>query len=445
MASASTAQRLRQALGEAAAAEVLAAARASFDPEGTLAALVRLLPALAAAPGAGPLALALVEGSEALPRLLTLRPRLLAWVAGSRLDRAWPRERMLAAARGAVAGVPASDRDALHRRLRRFRQRCQLRLAARDLGAGAPLAEVGREQADAAEALLRAALPLLEAGLRERHGAPDPEGFAVLGLGKLGGEDLNYSSDIDLVYVYRGDGETSGGAAGSIPNVTYYTRLAEALTRALSLVTEDGFCFRVDLGLRPQGRGGPVVVSLPAALQYYERAGRTWERAAWVKARAVGGDDALAGELLAGLRPFLWRRTLDLAAVDALRTLKAEIDLRGQASSGDVKLGPGGIREVEFFAVALQLLHGGAAPALREGSTLRALRRLADAGLLTERDAEALTDAYVFLRRVENRLQMVEDRQTQELPATDRERLRLARTLGLPDAGALDAELGRHR
>lgn len=445
MASPSTAERLPEVLGAASAADTLAAAQATFDPDGVLAALGRLLPALAAAPRAGPLAVALVEGSEALARVLALRPGLLAWLAGSRLERPWPRERTLAAARGAVARIPPGDREALHRRLRRFRQRSQLRLAARELCAGAPLPEVGREQADVAEALLRAALVPLEAALRQRHGVPDPEGFAVLGLGKLGGEDLNFSSDIDLVYVYRGEGETSGGTAGSVPNVTFYTRLAEALTRALSLVTEDGFCFRVDLGLRPQGRGGPVVLSLPAALQYYERAGRTWERAAWVKARAVAGDDALAQELLAGLVPFLWRRTLDLAAVDALRTLKAEIDLRGQASSSDVKLGAGGIREVEFFAVALQLLHGGKAPALREGPTLRALRRLADAGLLTERDADALGDAYVFLRRVENRLQMVEDRQTQELPTSDRDRLRLARTLGLADAATFEAELTRHR
>ncbi|HXX31178.1 MAG TPA: bifunctional [glutamate--ammonia ligase]-adenylyl-L-tyrosine phosphorylase/[glutamate--ammonia-ligase] adenylyltransferase [Myxococcaceae bacterium] len=441
----SAASRLGEVLGEARARETLAAARATSDPERVEAALERLLPALATAPDAGPLAVALVEASESLARLLARRPPLLRWLAGSRLERPWSRPRTLAAARGAVARVPPGDRDALHRRLRRFRQRSQLRLAARELCAGAALPEVGREQADVAEALLRAALPPLEAGLRLRHGTPQPEGFAVLGLGKLGGEDLNFSSDVDLVYVYRAEGETSGGPAGAVPNLTYYARLAEALTRALSLVTEDGFCFRVDLGLRPQGRAGPVVLSLAAALQYYERAGRTWERAAWVKARGVAGDDALAGELLAGLGPFLWRRTLDLAAVDALRTLKAEIDLRGQASAGDVKLGPGGIREVEFFAVALQLLHGGRAPALREGPTLRALRRLADAGLLTERDADALGEAYVFLRRVENRLQMVDDRQTQELPRAEHDRLRLARTLGLPGTDALDAELGRHR
>jgi [glutamine synthetase] adenylyltransferase / [glutamine synthetase]-adenylyl-L-tyrosine phosphorylase len=444
-ASVRTAEALRSLLGEARARATLEAAEASFDAAHVLAGLERLLPALALAKDAGPLAVAVLQGSESLGRLLALRPGLLAWLSGAHLEQPWPRARTLAAARGSVARVAVGDRETLHRRLRRFKARAQLRLAARELWAGAPSQEVGREQADLAEAVLRAALPPLEAALRLRHGTPTPEGFSVLGLGKLGGEDLNFSSDVDLVYLYRADGETSGGSEGSLPNVAYYTRLAEGLTRALSLVTEDGFCFRVDLGLRPEGRAGPAVLSLSAALQYYERAGRTWERAAWVKARGVAGDDSLASALLHGLEPFLWRRSLDFGAVDALRALKAEIDLRGKASADDVKLGPGGIREVEFFAVALQLLHGGKLPPVRVGPTLQALRRLAEAGLLTQRDADALSDGYLFLRRVENRLQMVEEQQTQRLPTGEKDRLRLARTLGLPSAETLEAELKRHR
>jgi [glutamine synthetase] adenylyltransferase / [glutamine synthetase]-adenylyl-L-tyrosine phosphorylase len=436
---------LTQALGEGPAQALWEAAEGTFEPAYVLSTLERLLPALQGAPGAGPLAVALLQASESVARLLSLRPGLLRWLSGARLERPWPKARTLAAARGALSRVPLGDKETLHRRLRRFKARCLLRLAAREVWASAPQQEVGREQAELAEAVLRAALPHLEASLRARHGTPEPEGFCVLGLGKLGGEDLNYSSDVDLVYLYRGDGETSGGTQGSVPNVTYYSRLAEGLTRALSLVTEDGFCFRVDLGLRPEGRAGPAVLSLSAALQYYERSGRTWERAAWVKGRGVAGDDALAEALLLGLKPFLWRRSLDFGAVDALRALKAEIDLRGKANALDVKLGPGGIREVEFFVVALQLLHGGKAPLLRAGQTLPALGRLADAGLLTHRDAEALADAYVFLRRVENRLQMVEEQQTQTLPSAERDRLRLARSLGLPSTEALDRELERHR
>ncbi len=437
--------RLAAALTEAQAHALATAAEATFDAASVLSTLERLVPALQQAPEASGLAVALVQGSEALARLLALRPGLLRWLAGARLERPWPRARTLAAARGAVSGLAPGDKEGLHRRLRRFKARSLLRLAARELWAGAPQPEVGREQAELAEAVLRAALPPLEAALRLRHGTPQPEGFCVLGLGKLGGEDLNFSSDVDLVYLYRADGETSGGHSGSVPNLTYYTRLAEGLTRALSLVTEDGFCFRVDLGLRPEGRGGPAVLSRSAALHYYERAGRTWERAAWVKGRGVAGDDGLARDFLLGLEPFLWRRSLDFGAVDALRALKAEIDLRGKASAEDVKLGPGGIREVEFFAGALQLLHGGKAPHLRVGNTLQALARLADTGLLTHPDADALADAYSFLRRVENRLQMVEEQQTQTLPSLPRERLRLARSLGLASVEALDKELERHR
>src|SRR5262249_27803548 len=270
--------------------------------------------------------------------------------------------------------------DELLRRLRRFKARQALRLAARDVWLGVPMETLGREQSALAEALLQAALPVLEAPLRRRYGAPSPEGFVVLGLGKLGGEDLNWSSDIDLVLVHRGGGATEGGSAGSVPTVTYDSRLAEALARSMSTVTEDGFCFRVDLDLRPQGRAGAAVSSLPAMLQYYEQQGRTWERAAWIKARPVAGDLALGQELLEELGPFVWRRTLDLAAVEALRDLKMQIDLRSTSRENDVKLGPGGIREVEFVAAALQLLHGGRNPLLPPAPTRRGLRGPGAAG-----------------------------------------------------------------
>src|SRR5262249_6307538 len=335
--------------------------------------------------------------------------------------------------------------DELLRRLRRFKARQALRLAARDVWLGVPMETLGREQTALAEALLQVALPVLEAPLRRRYGAPSPEGFVVLGLGKLGGEDLNWSSDIDLVLVHRGDGMTEGGTAGSVPTVTFYTRLAEALGRAMSTVTEDGFCYRVDLDLRPQGRAGAAVSSLPAMLQYYEQHGRTWERAAWIKARPVAGGLGLGQQPLEGLGPFLWRRTLDPAAVESLRGLKKQIDLRSTARQGDVKVGPGGIREVEFVAAALQLLHGGRNPALRVRSTQRALRRLVEAGLLSQADADRLLEAYAFLRRVENRLQMVDERQTQALPPPGPEQERLAHSLDFADSAALEAELHRHR
>jgi len=408
--------------------------------------LLRIQEALVRAPGAEGLATRLVLASESMQRLLQRRPGLLRWVhrsatTSAQLDADALGETLTPMLR---RGDPEDSEDLL-RRLRRFKARQALRLAARDVWLGVGMETLGREQTALAEALLQAVLPALEAPLRRRYGAPVPEGFVVLGLGKLGGEDLNWSSDIDLVLVHRGDGMTPGGTTGSVPTVTYYTRLAEALARAMSTVTEDGFCFRVDLDLRPQGRAGAAVSSLPAMLQYYEQQGRTWERAAWIKARPVAGDVTLGQELLEGLGPFVWRRTLDLAAVEALRDLKMQIDLRSTARESDVKLGPGGIREVEFVAAALQLLHGGRNPALRVRSTQRALRRLVEAGLLSQADADRLLEAYALLRRVENRLQMVDERQTQALPPPGPERDRLAHSLGFADVAGFEAELDRHR
>lgn len=439
-------QALLERLGESRTAALLDAVRRSGEVEWVVRGLLRIQEGLVKAPGAEALATRLVLASESLQRLLQRRPGLLRWAHRS-ASLAVPLERgaMEAGLASVLARADGDGPDELHRRLRRFKARQALRLAARDVWLGVPMETLGREQTALAEALLGAALPRLEGSLRRRYGDPVPEGFVVLGLGKLGGEDLNWSSDIDLVLVYRGDGTTRGGSSGAVPTVTYYTRLAEALARAMSAVTEDGFCYRVDLDLRPQGRAGAAVASLPAMLQYYEQQGRTWERAAWIKARPVAGDLALGQELLDGLGPFVWRRTLDLAAVDALRDLKTQIDLRSSARENDVKLGPGGIREVEFIAAALQLLHGGRNLPLRVRSTQRALRRLVEAGLLSQSDADRLLEAYAFLRRVENRLQMLDERQTQLLPPPGPERERLGSSLDLQGAAGLEAELERHR
>ena len=436
---------LEARLGPARSVALAGAARACHEPLLALQGALRIEEALLRAPGAEALAVALVTASAPVQRVLQRRPGLLAWAHRSAAGDARTDGEQQGRQVARVLGRGGPDPGELLRRLRRYKARAALRLAARDVWLGVPMETLGREQSALAEGLIRAALPPLEASLRERYGAPEPEGFTVLGLGKLGGDDLNWSSDVDLIYVYRGEGTTRGGSAGSLPTVTFYTRLAEALTRALSSTTEDGFCYRVDLDLRPRGRGGAAVISLPAMLQYYEQEGRTWERAALVKARTVAGDVALGEELLRSLTPFVWRRTLDLAAVEALRGLKSQIDLRSNARAEDVKLGPGGIREVEFFAVALQLLHGGRLPALRMRSTQRALRRLVDAGLLSLTDADGLLEAYGFLRRVENRLQMVEDRQTQALPAPGPDHQRLAHGLGFSGSAAFDAELDRHR
>jgi len=435
-------------LGEATARRIADRAERTFDAEAVVAAFDRIARPLSSTERRErliePLG-ALLEASDFLPRLIAARPGLLAWLDGSRtLEREKSLEHFAREARAAVRRV-GTDRRELYRRLRRYKYRELFRLMARDVVVRAPVDALGREMSHLATAIIRAALGPLEQNLIERYGAPETPGFCVLGLGKLGGEDLNFSSDIDLVYLYRAEGQTTGGTEGTLPNVQFYTKLAETLTKALSATEPEGFCFRVDLNLRPHGRSGAIALSLAATTSYYETLGRPWERAALLKVRPIAGDELLARELLESLFPFIWRRTLDLGVVNELRDLKAQIDLRGKASADDVKLGPGGIREIEFFANALQLLHGGKRPSLRERHTVRSLRKLEAEGLISLSDADSLEEAYLFLRRVENRLQMVEERQTHQLPGSRRERSRLAHSLGYRDWAAFESELARHR
>src|SRR5262249_28131631 len=207
----------------------------------------------------------LLQASDFLPRFLIARPKLIRWLELlDDLDRPKPREQYRREIAAAARRAPAGDEAHLYRRLRHYKYRELLRLMARDLVVRAPMDQLGCEMSCLAEALVAAALEWADGACRLRYGAPDPPGFCVLGLGKLGGEDLNFSSDIDLVYVYRGEGQTSGGTSGSLTNVQFFTKLAEALTRALSTTTAEGFCFRVDLNLRPQGRSGAITHSLAA-------------------------------------------------------------------------------------------------------------------------------------------------------------------------------------
>jgi len=435
---------LSSRLGEEAAQRIVLAASRGFDPDALLLAFDRVAPALRRVRGDEALGRTarLLETSEFLSRVLAQRPALLPWVLRSQslgAPRSLADYRTFAQA--AVRRIARGDLAGLKRALRRFKTREQLRLVARDVLEGAPLVECGAEMARLAQAILEAALQVLEAWHTARFGPPPTPGFCVLGLGKLGGGDLNFSSDIDLIYFYRADGQTQSGQPAS----ELYRRLGEQLTQVLSEVTADGFCFRVDVDLRPHGRGGPLVRSLPQMLAYYETSGRTWERAALVKARPVAGDAALGRELLESLRPFVYPRSLDLGAVEALRGLKGQIDLKGQGRHQDVKLGRGGIREIEFFVNALQLVHGGKDPSLREPNTLRALSRIVRSGLVSDGDARKLADAYVFLRRVENRLQMREERQTHVLPEHAAELTRIARGLGFVENARFFGTLDAHR
>jgi glutamate-ammonia-ligase adenylyltransferase len=354
----------------------------------------------------------------------------------------------------AVRRLDPDDVAGLNRLLRRVRTRQVLRIALRDLRR-VRVREVTEELSTLATACLHTAIQFHDRRLRRRHGPPaglaDREpgaGFCAIAMGKLGARELNFSSDIDLIYIYGSDGQTSSeGGERSETHFAYYAKLAELVTESIARPTEDGFVFRVDLNLRPDGQNGPIVNSLRAAELYYESFGRTWERAALVKARPGAGDAAVGEEFLGLLAPFVWRRSLDISVLDEIHAMKARIDARaGAEGKDDLKLGKGGIREAEFFVGALQLLHGGreGGEALRERAVLPALDRLLFAGIVPARDRDELADAYLFLRRAEHRVQMVEGAQTHRLPPAG-ERLGLARSMGYLTEHEFDAACAAHR
>ncbi|HVH07952.1 MAG TPA: bifunctional [glutamate--ammonia ligase]-adenylyl-L-tyrosine phosphorylase/[glutamate--ammonia-ligase] adenylyltransferase, partial [Myxococcota bacterium] len=430
-------------LAAAPAAEVHEAFERAADPPAALHGLGRLLESVAPPPVPGRVALLLrlLGGSPVLSATLTAEgrgwPERFAEVldVGAR-DRAWH----IATLAGAGGGA-ARDRGALQSLLRRHRQREFLRIGGRDLLGLATIEETVREITALAEGAIEDAVASVRARLAEEWGEAMIEGrparFVVLGMGKLGGEELNYSSDVDLIYVYERDGDHRGGRTLR----EFFTRVGEEVTRALGEVTAEGFCFRVDLRLRPGGGEGPVAVSLPAALTYYETWGQTWERAVWLKARPVAGMLDLGDALNEELRPFVHRRFLDFATLEDLNQMKSRVDasLRGpDAAARDVKLGRGGIREIEFFVQAQQLVHGGKDPRLQVRGTLPALTALGAAGYVEPALAERLGAAYRFLRNVEHKIQMVHERRTQLLPRDPADLAALARRLGYAgrEAGA---------
>jgi len=334
--------------------------------------------------------------------------------------------------------------------LRRYRRAESVRLVWRDvLGLDAvdtTLAATTR----LAERCLQLALDALEAEFASRHGVlrdqdGQPMRLVVFGMGKLGGSELNFSSDIDLVYAYEHGGESEGPRVLAAED--YFARLGQQLARMLDEVTVDGFCHRVDLRLRPFGNAGRVAMSFAALEQYFQREGRDWERYAWQKARPVAGDIEAGQRFLGTLRPFVYRRYLDFGALDGLRQMKAMIaaEVARQELADDVKRGPGGIREIEFLAQALQLIRGGREPALQQPRLLPALAALRDAGQIDATTAEALAADYRFLRRLENRLQMLRDAQTHVLPESAVDRDRIARGLGHEGWPALAAEIAQRR
>lgn len=334
--------------------------------------------------------------------------------------------------------------------LRHFRRAEALRLVFRDVNGLDEVADTLAATSDLYEVLIDAALRDAEAAQRARHGVPragdgTPQALVVFALGKLGGGELNFSSDVDLVLAYPEAGGTDG--ARPIDNAEFFARVARDFVRLLAEATPDGIAARVDLRLRPFGESGPVVASFAAMEQYFQREGRDWERYAWIKARPVAGDVAAGRHLLETLRPFIYRRYFDYTALEGLRDMKALIDadVVRRDLADDLKLGAGGIREIEFSVQLQQLIRGGRDVGLRVPGLLPALDVCAARGYLAQRDARSLRAAYLFLRRLENRVQMFADRQVHAVPDDATARARVALGLGYPDWDALDAELSTWR
>ena len=348
------------------------------------------------------------------------------------------------------------DEQSLKKALRQLRQRVILRIMYRDLNGLADLNEVVTTTTNLAEIALNTATNYHQIWLESKYGKPlaknNAQALIVVGMGKLGGAELNVSSDIDLIFAYEEDGETSGlqsGGAESISNQDFFTRLAKKLIAALDDITEDGFVFRVDMRLRPFGSEGVLVSSFDALEDYYQNNGREWERYAWIKGRAINRTDGLGlqGNVEKLLKPFVFRKYLDYNALASMRDLKLQIhrDVMQKAQQNNIKLGRGGIREIEFIAQVFQLIRGGRDASLQIKSTLAVLKLLKNKGLLVEKTVSELGEAYVFLRNLEHRLMYVDDAQTQELPKTDEAKVRIAKAMNYTDWAAFLTDLDAHR
>ncbi len=453
-------------------AAVMLDASASADPDLALNNLERLAgtargedlaATLASAEGRGRL-LTVLGASSFLAGILCRRAELLADLfPGGEIDRRKGEEEMQAEL---AARVPAGATFAeLQKGLRQYKGREILRIGSRDLCALAPLPEVTGELSALAAACLEQAYRTCDALLRSEYGAPlletaagedaEEAEFTVLGMGKFGGRELNFSSDIDLIYFYSSEkGQTAGlpSPLGERRNRIhlhpYFCKLGEMITRAIGQATEDGFVFRVDLRLRPEGNSGDMATSLRSAEVYYESWGQSWERSALLKARPVAGSIPLGERLLQDLEPFIYRRYLDYAMIEDIKQMKQKIDrslTREREGELNLKLGRGGIREIEFFIQTLQLIYAGRNAGLRERNSLQALAVLQRQGLIKADDYVILREAYTFLRTVEHRIQVVQEQQTHNLPVRAEELRALARRCGFPDTPPFERVLEDYR
>ncbi|TWG85401.1 glutamate-ammonia-ligase adenylyltransferase [Cupriavidus gilardii J11] len=390
-------------------------------------------------------------------RVLQARPELAALVAQAS---AVPPTRQWMETRLAALLQPAADAEqAIGQALRRLRAEVMCVIIERDLRGVATLGEVTGAMTDMAELAIQRALATLDADLAATFGRPvgehsgQPQELLVVGMGKLGGRELNVSSDIDLIFLYDEDGDTQGGRR-SLSNHEYFVRLGRRLINVLSEVTADGYVFRVDMRLRPNGDAGPLACSLGMLEEYLMVQGREWERYAWIKGRVVSALETPqarhgADQLARLTTPFVFRRYLDYGVIAAIRSLHRQIRSEAAKRSGglaghgvnqrsaDIKLGRGGIREIEFMAQVFQLIRGGQDPALRVRPTLEVLRVAVERGLLPAGQAAQLADAYRFLRQLEHRLQYRDDAQTHHLPTAPDEQQAVANMMGCADWPAL--------
>ena len=338
-------------------------------------------------------------------------------------------------------------REEIGAALRRVRKEEIVRLGWRDLVGDAPLSEVLETLSTLADAAIEAALRCAHSELVSRFGQPigetsgTPVQLTVLGLGKLGGRELNMSSDVDLVFAYRENGSTNG--VRSISNHEFFIKLGRALIDILQTPTAEGIVFRVDMRLRPNGDSGPLALSFDAIDHYFLTHGREWERYALIKARPVAGDIASGHELLANLRPFVYRKYLDFGAFESIRSMKTLIDreLAKKSLAGNVKLGRGGIREIEFIVQSHQLIYGGRNAALRTSALYDALTVLEEEGMLDQGDCDMLRDHYDYLRVLEHRLQIMDDAQTHAIPVEPLARTRIALAMGYRETAAFEAAI----
>lgn len=371
---------------------------------------------------------------------------LLDLVRSGELDRSFAPGELCAQIAAAVSAAETDDQ--LGRALRRQRARHQVRIIWRDLTRQADLVQTCRDLSDMADASIDQAYQWLYSRHCQQFGVPtgrrsgQPQQMVVLGMGKLGAVELNLSSDIDLIFAYPEGGETVG-VKRPLDNQEFFIRLGQRLIKALDPMTVDGFVFRVDMRLRPYGSAGALVLSFNALEQYYQDQGRDWERYAMIKSRVVAGDQVAGAQLQEMLRPFVYRRYLDFSAIEALRTMKQLIqqEVRRKGMADNIKLGSGGIREVEFIAQAFQLIHGGRDLSLQQRPLLKVLNTLEGQGYLPPAVISELREGYEFLRYTEHAIQTIADRQTQMLPDGEQDQARIAFMLGFADWAAFHEQL----